>query len=200
MPGVPEFAEISYVLTDCIVAAYNKPANTYSTPEALANGQKVVIEPEADNDKLRGYGAYTAGLSVVTGAKVTVGYGGVDINVMSIMAGMSDTSSGTAPNRVRVNRWAAGGSGLPYFGLIGTAATDDGGLLVVGCQAVKLNTFPTYTLDGSENKFNVNETDGYAFPVAISGTSYVMVTRLIETASTWVAPTTGATFLSFFTS
>jgi hypothetical protein len=200
MPGSPEFAEISYVLTDCIVAAYNKFANTYSTPAALANGQKVVIEAEADNDKLRGYGAYTAGLSVITGAKVVMGYGGVDVSIMTIIAGVSDSSSGSTPNRVRRNLWAAGGAGLPYFGLIGTAATDDGGLLVVGCQAVKLNTFPTYTLDGSENKFNINETDGYAFPVAISGTSYVMVARLIETASTWVAPTTGGAFLSFFTS
>lgn len=200
MPGTPEFAEISYVLTDVLVAAYNKTANTYSVPASLANGQTVTIEPEADNDKLRGYGAYTAGLSVVTGAKVTVGYGGVDMSIMAIMAGVNNSTSGSAPNQHRTTRWAAGGGGLPYFGLIGTAATDDGGILVVGCQAVKLDTFPTYTLDGKENKFNINETNGYAFPVAVSGTSYVMVTKMIESASGWVAPTSGANFLAFFTS
>lgn len=200
MPGTFEFAEVSYTLTDCIVAAYNKTANTYGVPAALASGQIVEIEAEADNDELRGYGKKTAKLSVITGAKIKFGAGGIDSNVMAIVGGITNSTSGTTPNQVRVQKWGAGGAGLPYWGLIGTAATDDGGLKIVGLQCCKLDTFPKFTLDGKENKFNVSETDGSAIPIDISSVSYLMVTRDVETASGWVAPLVGANFLNFFTS
>lgn len=200
MPGSTEFAEISYTLTDCIVAAYNKTANTYGVPAALANGQIVEIEAEADNDQLRGYGKKTALLSVAVGAKIKVGAGGVDSNVVAIWSGSTNATSGTTPNQVRTMKFPAGGAGLPYWGIIGTAATDDGGLKIIGLQCCKLDTHPKYTLDGKENKFNVSETDGYAIPIDISSVSYLMVVKDVETASAWVAPLVGANFLNFFTS
>lgn len=200
MPGTFEFAEVSYTLTDCIVAAYNKTANTYGVPAALASGHIVEVEPEADTDQLRGYGVKTALLSVVVGAKITFGAGGVDANVMAIVSGASNATSGSDPNQVRVQKWGAGGAGLPYFGLIGVAATDDGGVKIVGLQCCKLDTHPKYTMDGKENKFNTSETSGYAIPIAISSASILMVTRDVQTASGWVAPLVGANFLNFFTS
>ena len=73
-------------------------------------------------------------------------------------------------------------------------------LKIVGLQCCKLDTYPKFTLDGNENKFNLSETDGYAVPVDISSVSYLMVTKDVETASGWVAPLVGANFLNFFTS
>lgn len=200
MPGTFQFAEVSYTLTDCIVAAYNKTANTYSTVGSLASGQMVEIEPEADNDALRGYGAKTALLSVITGAKLMFGAGGVDRSVMEIVAGVTNSTSGTTPSQVAKTTYKAGGAGLPYFGLIGVAATDDGGLKVIGLQCCKLDTFPKFTLDGNENKFNLSETGGSAIPIAISSDSVLMVGRDIETAADWVAPANGTNFKFFFTS
>lgn len=200
MPGSIEFSENSYTLVDVIVAAYNKTANTYGTPAALAQGQIVEVEPQADNDQLRGYGVITALLSVITSAKIKVGAGGVDSNVMAILGGITNATSGSGSNQVRVQKWNAGGSGLPYFGMIGVAATDDGGYKIIGLQCCKLDAFPKYTLDGKENKFNLSETDGMAIPVAISTVSQLIIARDVQAASDWVAPLVGANFLTYFTS
>ena len=198
MPGTFQFAEVSYTLTDCIVAAYNKTANTYSTVDSLASGHMVDIEFESDNDTLAGYGVNTALLSVVKGANLTFGAGGMDMSVMAIVSGWSNTTSGTTPNQVRKTRLVAGGAGLPYFGLIGVAATDDGGRAVVGLRCCKLDTWPKFTMDGKENKFNVSETSGKAIPVAISTILDVGSVKFYETTSDWTAPTDAAGFLAFF--
>ncbi len=189
-----EFAEINYTLTKCTVARYNKTTNTYDTPELLENGQIVSVEAVADNDDLRGYGQIVALLSVLTSAKVTIGAGGVDFSTLAAISGMSNSTSGTTPNRRRTSRISAGGGGLPYFGLIGEGATDDGGLCIVGLQAVKLDTFPKWTLDGKANKFNLSETNGKA--IAIGG--QLMYIKEEETAANFVTPATGANFLAFF--
>ncbi|TXH08855.1 MAG: hypothetical protein E6R03_17515 [Hyphomicrobiaceae bacterium] len=194
MPGTNSFSEVSYTLTDLLVARYDFNAGTYGNPVALSNGQMAEIEVEADNDQLRGYGAKTRLLSVNVGAKVVIGQGGIDIAALVIMAGVSTQTSGTTPNRVRTVDFSAGGAGMPYFGMIGVAATDDGGYAVIGLQAVKLNSFPKFTLDGKENKFNVSETEGYAVPVG----GYLQRIKGLETRSDWTAPTSGANFLAFF--
>jgi hypothetical protein len=195
MPGTHSFGEVSYTLTDLLVARYDFTAGTYGTPVALADGQMLKIEHEADNDQLRGYGQKTRLLTVTVGAKITLGQGGVDMAAMVIIAGVSTATSGTAPNRVRSVDFPAGGAGLPYWGVIGVAATDDGGYAVVGLQACKLNSQPVFTLDGNENKFNLSETEGYAVPV----NSKLTRIKFYETASTFTAPTSGATFLAHFT-
>lgn len=198
MPGTSEFGEISYTLTDCLISPYNKVANTFGAVTSLAVGQTVEIEPEADNDQLRGYGVKSALLSVIVGAKLKVGMGGVDISALAAMAGVSNYTSGLTPNQKRRTRFGAGGGGLPYFGLIGVTATDDGGYMACGLQACKLNTYPKYTLDGKENKFNMSETEGYAIPINIGGVAYLMTGRTFETPGDWTAPTDAASFLAFF--
>lgn len=198
MPGTREFAELSYTLTDCIVAAYNKTANSYSTPIALADGQMIEIEAEADTDQLRSYGKKKALLTVTIGAKIKVGAGGVDFDAFAVMTGMSNYTSGLTPNQKRTTRVSAGGAGLPYFGVIGVSATDDGGLAAVGLQCCKLNAFPKFMLDGNENKFNMSETEGYAVPVAVSGNDELMQIETYELAANWTAPNSGANFLTFF--
>lgn len=195
MPGTFAAGEKLYSLSDCIVAAYNITANTYSTPAALASGHTIEIEPESDNDELSGYGSSSALLSVVRRAKLTIGAGGFDRSIAEIVAGVTNTSSGSTIYRTL---FPAGSSGLPYFGLIGVAAADDGAVVTVGLQCCKLDSFPKFTLDGKENKFNMTEITGVAIPIAVSSTSYLMHMKTYSGVS-WTAPSTNTEFLNYFT-
>lgn len=195
MPGTHSFAEIGYSLTDLIVAKYSKTEDLYETPIALADGQTMDVDPENDTDQLRGYGVKTALLSINVGAKITLGQGGMHTQALQAITGAVTNTSGTTPNRVVTINFPAGGAGLPYWGAIGVMATDDGGLIVVGLRAIKLDKYPKITLDGKENKFNVPESDGYAIPIS----SLCIREKRYETASDWTAPTTGADFKAFFT-
>jgi hypothetical protein len=198
MPGTREFGEVQYTLTDVIVAAYDKSADTYGTPAALAGGQLVDVEPEADNDQLPAYGYTEELLSVVRHAKVKFGAGGVDRSVLAIVNGVANATSGSGDTQHATTRFVAGGSGLPYFGLIGVGATTDGGVAVVGLPGVKLNTFMKFMLDGKENKFNTSEVEGMAIPILLGTSPQLMVVKSIRTAGAWVAPTSGANFKAFF--
>lgn len=199
MTGTLEFSEVSFTLTDLLVAAYNITANTYGTPASMAVGQTLEVESDHDTDKLAGYGAYRRLLSVAKGAKLKFGGGGIDSNVVAILAGATNSTSGTTPNQRRRQLFSAGGGGLPYFGVIGVAATDDGGLALIGLQCCKLDKYPTIKADGKENKFNMWESEGYAIPIAVSGSDYLFHKQDQETASNWTTPSTGANFLAFFT-
>lgn len=189
------FGEVAYTLTHLLVASYNIVANTYGTPVAIADGQMFVAEPEADTDKLRGYGKFTRGLSVPIGTKLTLKAGGMDFEAFKIIAGATVTTSGVSPNQIKKVTFGAGGAGLPYFGVLGVSATDDGGVAVIGLQAVKLDSVPKYEQDGEQNKFNVWETAGYAFPQG----SILETLKLYESAAGFEAPDTGAEFLAWFT-
>lgn len=199
MPGTFEFAEKVITLSDLQVAPYNITANTYGAPVALAGGQTLDVEFQADTDELRVYGVIGALLRVTTGAALTLSEGGIDFSARAILTGWANSTSGTTPNQVRSSRIKAGGANqLPYFGVIGTGSTDDGGLMVVGLRCCKLDAIPKMTLDGQENKFNVSESSGMAIPVAISNVLDMGTVKGYETASGYTAPTDGATFLSFF--
>lgn len=200
MAGTRENNEVLYTLSNVIVAAYDKVADTYSTPAELAGGQLVTLEPEADNDQLRAWGYVDELLSVVIGAKLTVGFGGVDRSVLAILSGVSNATSGSGSTEHATTAYTAGGAGLPYFGLIGVGPTTDGGVAVIGVQCAKLNQHPTFTLDGKENKFMLNEVEGMAIPILISSVPRLMTVKAIRTAAAWVAPTSGANFKAFFTS
>lgn len=130
MQGTPDFGEIAYTLTGLIVAERNADGS-YETPVSISNGQMYVSEPEHDTDKLRGYGKYTRGLSVAVGCKVSLKMGGIDVDVLEIIAGATVSTSGTTPNQVRKVDLPAGGAGLGYFGVIGRVATDGGGVAVI---------------------------------------------------------------------
>ena len=187
-----DFGEVMYTLTSLIVAAYNPTANTYGTPEMIADGQMLGVEPEADNDKLRGYGQNRRGLSVVIGAKVSFKAGGIDFSALSLMCNVVNTTTGASGSQVRRTPMVGGGNGLPYFGAIGVGAVDGGGVAVIGVPMIKLDTYPKYELNGETNKFILWETAGYAF--IPSGLTYPYVLEEHETAATWVPPTTGSAF------
>lgn len=199
MPGTFEFGEVSYTLSDLLVAAYSISGDTFSTPASMASGQTLEVESDADTDQLKGYGVTTRLLTVVRGSKLKFAAGGVDTSVMAIIGGVANYTSGLTPNQKRRTRQPAGGGGLPYFGTIGTAPTDDGGLMALGLYACKLDKTPKFTFDGKENKFNMWESEGYAIPFVISGAYYMWVTRFYETASDYTTPADGTAFKAFFT-
>jgi hypothetical protein len=197
--GTREFAELNYTLSGLMVAQYLIRTNTYGPPASLADGQMFEIEFECDNDKLPAWGAYAALLSVAKGAKIKMGAGGVDADVLHSVGGMTNVTSGAAGSRRRKSRLLAGGAGLNYYGALASGPTDDGGLLVIGLQACKLNTFPKWTFDGKTNKFNMSETEGYAIPRTINNSFVLGTFEFWEDAADFVAPTNAAEFLAFFT-
>lgn len=190
------FGELLYTLSALILADYNKTTDTYGTPLSISDGQMLVFEPEHDTDKLRGFGAYSAGLSVPIGNKITFKAGGIERAILQKISPAVVSTSGTSGTRISRTRVPAGGRGMGYFGVIGVASNDDGGLTVVGAKICMLDKLPTITLDGETNKFTLYETSGYAF--CYNGAQAVYM-ETHEATSTWSAPDTAAEFKTWFT-
>jgi len=201
MAGTSEFGERSLTLTDCLVATFSPTttfASAFGTPASLAIGQTMEIDFEADTDELVGYGYTQALLTVIRGGKLKISQGGVDRSVLAILAGISNSTSGSGAAQVAKSVFAASGTSLPYWGAIGLAATDDGGYAAFGICGCMLDKFPAFTLDGKDNKFNMSETEGRFMPITISSVSTVLVIKTIQDRTTWNAPATGGAFATFF--
>ena len=198
MPGTFAPASVAYGLEDVLVAAYNKSTNTYSTPVALAAGQMLEVSFDNVQDELWGYNTITELLSVTTGATLKFGYGGLHRDALNVVCGTTTTSSGTSPNEVYTTDLTAGGSGLPYFGVIGVAPTTNSGKIVLGLRCCMLNSYPTYTFTGTEPEFFTNEVEGKAATVTVSTVQYLGRVKNYTTGSGWTAPASGANFLAFF--
>jgi len=196
MSGTSEFGEVLYTLTDLLVAAYNVVADTYGTPISIANGQLLTSEPESDNDQMRGYGKVTRLLSVPIGVKISFKAGGLDYSALAAIAGVVNVQSGTSGSYIRRSQFPAGGRGLPYFGVIGVAAADDGGTAVIGHRMIKLDLFPKIDFNGETNKFVMSETAGYsAVPAAYTD---LFIVKTYEDAADFTAPISGANFKTWF--
>ena len=191
-----EFAEVSFSLKEILLMRYNINTGAYTgTVVSMDSDQMLTIETEADTDDLYDSGVATRGLTVVKRANFTLGAGGYDVTALSVLTGAASSTSGTTPNQIATMKHSLGGAGLPYFGLIGTAPTDDGGIFMVGLKICKLNAVPGVEWDGKESKFSVSEVEGRAF--GDSSLNYFW-TRRFETAANWdtLRPTTAATFLT----
>lgn len=184
-----------FSLVEIRVASYTSFGD-YGTPVSLDVDQMLTFEPQADNDDLRDSGAIVDGLSVVTHATGTIGFGGITVDALNIMTGTSSSSSGTTPNRVLTRNWAAGSNGLPYFAAIGVTRASGNRRKVICIPKMILNTYPSFNMDGTENKFIINEVEFRAF--ADGSNSYVFIEKDYETASDYVAPTTAVNFEAFF--
>lgn len=198
MPGTLEFSEAAITLSDLVVAAYTFSTDTYGTPVSMAVGQTLEIDWDHDTDPLVGYGKTYRYSSIARAAKLKFSGGGVDSNVIAIIAGASNDTSGTTPHQVRRMKYKAGAQ-LPYFGAIGVGLADDGGLILCGLQACKLGKNPKYTLDGKTNKFNMWESDGMAVAVPQGGIDYFLHVQALESLSDWTVPANGTDFKAFFT-
>jgi len=180
-----------------MIAAYDFALGTYDTPISLDADQQFTVEPESDTDVMKDSGQTSRLLSVLTGAKVTIGAGGMDFDEIVIMEGGTLTSSTDGGDTIQIVTTPSGGAGFPYFGAIGEAASDSGNVIVVGVRAIKLDNALKKEFSGTENKFLVNETSGMA--VAIN--NIVDVVKDFPNAASWAnnMPVNGFDFGAFFT-
>ncbi len=195
-----EFGEVPFGLQELLFMRYSIGSGAYTgTVVNMDSDQLFSVEPQSDNDEMRDSGAITRALSVFTKMNWTIGMGGWDVDALAIVTGSSSSSSGSTPNRVRTTKHFAGGAGLPYFGMIAAAPTDDGGVFVLGLKICKANAKPAAEWDGKENKFHVSEVEGVAIADA-ANSNIIFVDKQYETAADWTAakPTNAATFLAFF--
>lgn len=184
-----------FSLVEIIIASYTAFGD-YGTPVSLDIDQMLTFEPQADTDDLRDSGAITDGLTVVTHATGTIGFGGISMTALNTMTGTTSSSSGTTPNRVMTRNWDAGANGLPYFAAIGVARASGNQRKIIAIPKMLLNTYPTFNMDGTENKFIINEVEFRAF--ADGANSRVFIEKDYETASLYVTPATAAEFEAFF--
>lgn len=199
MAGTFEFGEVLYTLENVYVCRFNFVTQTYTGEVGvIAAPKKVTVDYEHDTDKLSASGRNLRGLSVLKGAVLTLNTGGMDMNCKVIMTGGVTKTSNTTPNRRRQFDQQAGGAGLPYFGMICTGPTDDGGLWTDGFLASKLDKVPGFELDGETNKFSMSETGGYAFAVDFDSGIYVDRPLTFETAGDFTPPANAAAFLAYF--
>lgn len=198
MAGRP-YGELFYTLTNVVVAKYTAESDTWEDPTNLQDGTMFGIEPEADNDKLASYGTFADGLTVIKGAVLKFGGGGLDWEVLQRISELDYDLTGSSGNRVRRVVGKAGGRGLQLFSAIGEAATSDGGVAVFGLRKVRLNNFPQMTLDGESNAFSKFEVEGYAFTTRLNDGSYeFFVHETYEDPADWTRPTTANDMATFF--
>lgn len=201
MPGTAEFGEVFFVLGDLLVAKRDDDNDLYETPISLAHGQQLMVEGDTDTDELRSYGAIGETLAIPIATDITLSAGALDRDAFIAIAGAVTDTSGTTPNRVVTADFKAGLDGdLPYFGVIGLAVTTGGGRVAVGLQKCKLNNQPSFSLDGQQNQFVIQEIEGRGIPYTRSSIKMNVRLKIYESASDWTAPATGADFKSFFTS
>jgi len=192
-----EFGEVLFSLNEILIAPYNILTDLYTSDPALMDfDQQVEIEFETATDELWDSGKKARKLAVITGAKLKIAAGSFDWNVIAMLLGTTNETSGTTPNRVRAITYP---EQLPYFGLIGVADSDDdpAGVAVIGVRCAKLDKPFKYTFNGKDPKFVVN--DDIAGTALFVG-SMLVRPKIYETASDWATarPTTGALFKSFF--
>jgi hypothetical protein len=158
-----EFADVVYTLTNLVVARLKADLTYDVVSRALGLGNQLSFSVKADNDQLRSYGMVARLLTILTNAEGMLSAGAVEADVLWILTGHNTTSSGSAPNRVGTVDVLAGGSGLPYFGVVGAFASEDGANALIGLRRAMLDTFPEWTVE--ENKFRVAETKFTAIPI-----------------------------------
>jgi hypothetical protein len=151
--GVPQSI---YTITDLRVARWD--GTEYGTVVALAEGQTLQFEPQADTDEKKSYGLIRRLLTVLTHVNFNIGVGLVQANAIWVMAGVTQSVSGSGDSLTQRLRFDAGGSGLPYFGVVGNFASDDLGDVIMGIPLCKLDAPPS--LSSEQNQFILPESSG----------------------------------------
>ncbi len=149
---MPEYGEVAFTLMDIKVAALASD-NTYGTPVSLGYGQSLEFSAQADSDMIKAYGMGVELLRVITHATGTLSQGQLDFAGYAILIGngFDKNDFGTTPAQYSQVDIQVGGSGLPYFGLVGKLAGVVGADLHVGFSKSMLDTMPSFTVE--QNKF-----------------------------------------------
>lgn len=156
---MPDYGEVAFTLKALQVAALSS-GGTYGTPVALDYEQTLTIEPQADTQEIKSRGLLKKLLTVITHANLSFQEAKINEDALAIIAGMTSSTSGSTPNELTQARLAAGGAGLPRFGLIGRLVSEDGAGDLVGLPDCKLDTAPALTIN--QNEFVMQEVAGRA--------------------------------------
>ena len=161
--GVPQSL---YTLTDIRVARWD--GSNYGTVVSLAEGMALQFEPQADTDNKKSYGLMRRLLTVFTHVNFTLGVGLLQADAIWVVTGVAVSTSGSGASLTQRLGFDAGGGGLPYFGVVGNFASDDGGDVVMGIPLNKLDKIPSLSSD--QNQFILPESAGRGIANSASST------------------------------
>lgn len=108
---------------------------TYPSPVILYGATQVTFNVTTTNAQRYGDGSKRlASYTRITGGTISLTFAG-DLSSIAVMLGITPTTSGTTPNRIR--RFIVRNGGLPYVGIAGGIDLDDGTLTGVQFFAPK---------------------------------------------------------------
>jgi hypothetical protein len=111
--------------------------------------QTLTFRVRVRSGELSGDDSLVAVVSFVEAAEIQFGEGGVDLDAMAIMTGISTAVSGTSPSEKTTLNFDAGDA-MPYFKLYGRSLGDNGDDLHVKFYKVKLNSAPEFSLQDGQ--------------------------------------------------
>lgn len=161
--GVPQSI---YTISDLRVARWD--GSNYGTVVAMAEGQMLQFDPQADTDEKKSFGRIRRLLTVLTHINFNIGVGLVQADAIWVMTGIAQSVSGSGASLTQRLRFDSGGSGLPYFGVVGNFASDDLGDVVMGIPLCKLDAPPSLSSD--QNKFILPDSKGKGIANSASST------------------------------
>jgi hypothetical protein len=187
------YGETVFTLTNLIVAAWD--GANYGAPVTVGHRQKMNIEPQFDTDTIKAGGMMRAALSVATHNTFTLEYAKLQSTVLAVIAGETPSTSGVTPSQKTAFGLVGGGAGMPYFGVIGVFASEDGGNILVGLPLCKLDKYPA--MGNDQNQFAVYSVSGTGIANEVSSApSQLVFFEQNETAAT--APADAAAVDTFF--
>ena len=125
-----DIASPQFGLADVKIATWNATDN-YATEVDVMSVQLLGVSMQTISADLTGDDQITATASRAISGSCQLRFGGISINALEVLFGVTATSSVASPNNVRSFR-IPGGLETPYFGLTGRAlsAEDDGDTLI----------------------------------------------------------------------
>lgn len=184
----------AFNITSLVVCAQDVNGAHTGTPVELANGQTCEIDPESENLTQMGYGKTVELATILMHVNFSLSQGGIDLTAWPILAGATLGAYGSTPNQYQVAKRLSGGAGLPYFGLIGAAASTGGANLLFGLPHAKLDNMPSLNVE--QNAFVIGEAAGKSIANPSGIADLPLVIKRYETAG--AITLTSVYFDSFF--
>jgi hypothetical protein len=176
-----QFGDVVFNITDIRVTPMLANGTYLTTSFSLDLGSEMSFSPEHDQDTIKAYGMFTNRLSILTNVKGMLKQAAMDAAALWAMTGVGTSTSGVTPNQVATATLLGGGSGLPYFGVVGSFAAENGANVLVGLYKCQLDTLPQWTVE--QNKFRITEVGFFGMAASISSRK-VGVIKKYETAVT----------------
>lgn len=187
---------IPFNITSAVFCPMDATGTYTGTPVTLKYGKSLTLTPQADAlDPLKAYGKVVELATVVTHAEWSIEQAGIDMDVYTVIASMQFESGGVNPNDYEVGTVVAGGEGLPYFGMICSAAALNGSNYLVGLPKNKLSNVPEMSLN--ENDWTMGDMEALSI-VNVGSVLFPDRPFLIRTNRTSTPITLTAAFFNTF--